>query len=521
MSEQEQAEAALGGSVTFVGAGPGDLSLMALAGAQAIERADVVVVEPGVTAEKLHAIGIDVHAEVIEVAEDQTAQLLAEVGRGRRVVRLAGSSCSAEAFHQSAVLPVLEHYRVEAQIIPAVSRAGHALVYSGVSPTPSVVNLDASQGITDDQPWPVAGTLVVWTDAQHLAAVAERGAREIGNRAELLLLTGLGTHSQRTTLTTWEQVATADVTGECYLICGPGIDPTVRSGLEWFASKPLFDWDVLVPRTKDSVNELQGELERLGANVTVVPTMSIEPPRTEQPMERAMRGIIDGHFGWLVFTSPVSVDAVMERLRELGLDSRALAGVRLASVGTGTLEALARYGLTPDFTPSPDVRAAGFASEFPACDELLDPINRVLVPSADVAVSELLAGLKRLGWEPEEVTAYRAVRAAPPPAEIRERIKTGMFDAVVFCSSTGVRNLVGIAGKPHNVSVITAVGPATAETCQQHGLRVDAVAPAPTPAALAGSLAHYAQQRRQNRLQQGLPIAKPSQRRRRRRRRAS
>ncbi|MFV0430274.1 MAG: uroporphyrinogen-III synthase [Arachnia sp.] len=509
---------AVGGSVTFVGAGPGDLELIALAGARAIGRSDVVVVEPGVSAADLAAAGIECDAELVTVAEDEAAQLIDEVSRGRRVVRLAGSSCSAETFHETALPAVLEQHRIGTRLIPAVSRAGCALVYSAVAPTRSVANFDASEGISDDEPWPMAGTVVVWTNAEHLAAVAARGAEELGGESEVLLLTGLGTSAQQTKPETWASAAAAIVEGECYLITGPGIDHLERQQLDWFTSKPLFDWNVLLPRTKDDLDYLASELARYGAAAEIVPTMAIEPPRTEQPMEKAMRGIIDGRFGWLVFTSPVTVDAVIERLASLGLDSRALSGVQVAATGRGTIEALAAHGLRPDFTPSPPAGPAELAGEFPAYDDLLDPIGRVLLPTADVAVADLMTALTRLGWEPEEVAAYRTVRAAPPPAEVRERIKSGMFDAVAFTSSTAVRNLIGIAGKPHAASVIVAIGQATARTCEMHGLRVDAVAPTPTSDAVAGALARFAEQRRAERVEQGLPDTKPSQRRRRRRR---
>ena len=49
---------------------------------------------------------------------------------------------------------------------------------------------------------------------------------------------------------------------------------------------------------------------------------------------------------------------------------------------------------------------------------MLDPINRVFLPRADIATETLAAGLVGLGWEVEDVTAYRTVRAAPPPAAI-------------------------------------------------------------------------------------------------------
>ena len=106
--------------------------------------------------------------------------------------------------------------------------------------------------------------------------------------------------------------------------------------------------------------------------------------------------------------------------------------------------------------PSGDQSAAGLLADWPAYDDVLDPINRVFLPRADIATETLVAGLIELGWEVEDVTAYRTVRAAPPAAEIREAIKTGGFDAVLFTSSSTVRNLIGIAGKPHASTVVAA-----------------------------------------------------------------
>ena len=81
------------------------------------------------------------------------------------------------------------------------------------------------------------------------------------------------------------------------------------------------------------------------------------------------------------------------------------------------------------------------------------------------------------------------MRAAPPPAPVREAIKTGGFDAVMFTSSSTVRNLVGIAGKPHQSTVVACIGPHTAKTAEEHGLRVDVLAEDSTPEGLAEALA--------------------------------
>ena len=115
----------------------------------------------------------------------------------------------------------------------------------------------------------------------------------------------------------------------------------------------------------------------------------------------------------------------------------------------------------------------GLLAEFPPYDDVLDPVDRVLLPRADIATETLSAGLRERGWEIDDVTAYRTVRAAPPPAETREMIKTGGFDAVCFTSSSTVRNLVGIAGKPHTRTLVACIGPKTAETAVEFGLRVD------------------------------------------------
>jgi uroporphyrinogen III methyltransferase / synthase len=142
--------------------------------------------------------------------------------------------------------------------------------------------------------------------------------------------------------------------------------------------------------------------------------------------------------------------------------------------------------------PSGEQSARGLLEDWPPYDDVLDPINRVFLPRADIATETLVAGLEELGWEVDDVTAYRTVRAAPPPAPTREAIKSGKFDAVVFTSSSTVRNLVGIAGKPHDSTVLVAIGPQTKATAQELGLRVDVMATKPDVTALVEGLAEHA-----------------------------
>jgi uroporphyrinogen III methyltransferase/synthase len=56
---------------------------------------------------------------------------------------------------------------------------------------------------------------------------------------------------------------------------------------------------------------------------------------------------------------------------------------------------------------------------------------------------------------------------------VREALRTGGIDAALFTSSSTVRNLVALAGRPHERTVIGVIGPQTAATAAELGLRVD------------------------------------------------
>ena len=218
-------------------------------------------------------------------------------------------------------------------------------------------------------------------------------------------------------------------------------------------------------------------LRAYGAMPCEVPTIAVEPPRTPAQMERADQGpgrrplrVDDLHLGQ---RGPRGVGEVRRaRPRRAPLRRRE---DRLHRRGDRRRGARLRHPARADPGRGADQR--GPAGRVRPHDEILDPVGRVLLPRADIATETLAAGLTERGWEVDDVTAYRTVRAAPPPAEIRDAIKSGGFDAVLFTSSSTVRNLVGIAGKPHARTVVAVIGPKTADTAAEFGLRVDVQPP--------------------------------------------
>jgi uroporphyrinogen III methyltransferase / synthase len=526
-SSGHAADARVPGWVALVGAGPGDENLLTVRAAVLIARADLVVaaqwlgdrlghlLKPGATL-------VDSDAQL------QDPKLLIKAAKaGQLAVRLfggdpflfAGAAADAVACAKA---------RVPFEVVPGVSAATAVPEYAGIPLTS-----DTSGEVRIVHASEVSRILV--TDGTLVIVGAETGPVDLGKMliaagwAETapFAITWNGTTTDQHTVVGALGSISADLKaagvslltahGPAVAVVGEGV--TAQAALSWFETKPLFGWRVLVPRTKEQSEEVCDLLRARGAVPEQVPTIAVEPPRTPQQMERAVKGLVTGRYQWIGFTSVNAVRAIREKFEEYGLDARAFAGVKVAAVGEQTAEALRAFGIMPDLVPDGEQSAEGLADAWPVYDEVLDPINRVLLPRADIATEGLLTRLTELGWEAEDVTAYRTVRAAPPPAPVREAIKGGGFDAVLFTSSSTVRNLIGIAGKPHAVTVIAVIGPQTAKTAAEFGLRVDVVAAKPSVSSLVEALAAHGAELRDAAIEAGEPVRRPSERRRGARRR--
>lgn len=462
------------GRIAFVGSGPGDAGLLTVRGRHLLGHASLVVTDPDVPAEivGMASDGAEVRPAVggpAEVAED----LAAQARIGRPVVRLvAGDPLTADAVVRE--VRAVAGTGIAFDVIPGVPGATAVPTYSGVA----LGSVHTEADVRGEVDWSALaaspGTLVLHATGDHLAqAAAELAERGLDPQLPVAVTASGATVSQRTIDTTLSSLAAdaGELQGPLVVTVGHAVSE--RAELSWWESRALYGWKVLVPRTKEQAGTMSERLWAHGAVSHEVPTISVEPPRSPAQMERAVKGLVDGRYQWVVFTSTNAVRAVWEKFREFGLDARAFSGVKIACVGESTAERVRSFGINPELVPSGEQSSDGLLQDFPPHDDILDPVDRVLLPRADIATETLAAGLRERGWEIDDVTAYRTVRAAPPPAETREMIKSGGFDAVCFTSSSTVRNLVGIAGKPHARTLVACIGPHTADTAREFGLRVD------------------------------------------------
>jgi uroporphyrinogen III methyltransferase/synthase len=481
------------GQVALAGAGTGQPGLLTVRAAEVLATADLVVVDLRCGDAVLVHVRPDAEVQRTEPGEPVGPVLVAAAKAGRNVVRLLpGDPFDAVEGAKEAEAVLRAKQRLE--VVPGVPSAVAVPAYAGLAlGVPRTV-----ARFEDVSRWSALagspGVLVLHVQAADVAKAAASLVEHGRKPGEQVAVTVAGTTAeQRTVLSTLDAVEgdVAGLTGEAVMVSG---DPVKKAEkLSWYESRPLYGWRVLVPRTRDQAGVVSAQLRSYGAVPIEVPTIAVEPPRTPAPMERAIKGLVDGRYSWVAFTSTNAVKAVREKLEEYGLDARAFSGIRVACVGDATAQAVRDFGISPDLVPTGEQSSEGLLADWDQCD---DPVDRVFLPRADIATDTLVAGLKDLGWQVDDVTAYRTVRAAPPPAETREALKGGGFDAVLFTSSSTVRNLVGIAGKPHDTTVLACIGPQTSATADELGLRVDVQAAKPDIATLVEALAAFAAARR-------------------------
>jgi uroporphyrinogen III methyltransferase/synthase len=242
----------------------------------------------------------------------------------------------------------------------------------------------------------------------------------------------------------------------------------LRDHLKWVERTPLFGRTIVVTRARATVSGFATALTRLGAEVVEFPTIETAPPRSYAALDRAIK-LID-RFDWIIFTSAMGVESLVERMKSRGRDIRDLGRASIAAIGPATAARLADYALRVKAVPD-EYRAEQI---IPAIG-----IKRIrgkcfLIPRAEVAREALPEILRAKGAKEVVVApAYRTIK--PKRAQVdrmRELLASGKIDLVTFTSSSTVTNfceLIGTSGKGIKAA---AIGPITAATAEEREFEV-------------------------------------------------
>lgn len=236
---------------------------------------------------------------------------------------------------------------------------------------------------------------------------------------------------------------------------------------------PLAGLRVLVTRPVEQAAKLADLILAAGGTPVLYPTIRVEPIPGAALVDSLLRtGAVD----WVVFTSPAAVRY------GLGPESAAaLAGKRIAAVGSETAKTLAEAGLIVDVLPD-DERQEGLAEAL----AYLGAGTRVLFPQAAEGRTWLADELRRQGCMVEVVSVYQTMPlrhlAAPTP-----------FDIATFASPSALRAFVTHVGADSLARAkVAVIGPTTAASAAELGVRVDVVSDRPSADALVAALIAHA-----------------------------
>ncbi len=460
--------------VYLVGAGPGDPGLITQNGVAALRRAAVVIYDslanralldlcPGDCEQIFVGKSASHHTltqdRINDLLVEQAQRLLSVRGSAQRVVvRLKGGD--PYIFGRGGEEgKYLEAAGISFAVIPGITSGLAGPAYAGIPVThrelTSTVTLitgheQEKAGVAAEDATPrvnykalasLGGTLVFYMGVKNLpeicASLMEHG---LSGQTPAAVIRQATLPQQQVVVGVVADIARlareAGIKAPAITIIGHVV--SLRDTLNWFERQPLFGVTVLVTRTRQQAGALTGQLTQLGARVLEAPTIEIVESEEVATVDAALKNITT--MDCVVFTSANGVEAAWNRLRMLGLDSRALPA-KVAAVGTATAAALERIGIMADVLPEEFIGeklSIGLQQHFGAgglagC--------KVLLLRADIARPVLKEQLEHAGAKVVDVPIYQTRAPAALPAEVLTALAAGEIQWITFTSASTARNL--------------------------------------------------------------------------------
>jgi len=476
------------GKVFLVGAGPGDPGLITVRGLELVRTADVIVHDQ-LGAPAFLAMAKP-GAELIDAGKrsgdhtlpqnDINSLLVVRAKAGKLVVRLKGGDPLVFG-RGGEEMDELHRAGIPFEVVPGVTSAIAGPAYAGIpithrSCTPAlaiVTGHEADGKGASNIPWSSLagiGTVVFLMGVKTLASIA-RHLIEAGKPAEtpVAVIERATSPLQRTVTGILSDIDSkareAGIKPPALIVVGDVV--RYREQLAWFEKRPLFGRTIVVTRARAQASDLSAALRARGADVIECPTIQIEPLSPNPEFD----AFIENHkeYNDLVFTSVNGVDGFVSGLVERGRDLRVLAGKRIVCIGPATADAFRTRGIMPDAIPETYVAE----SLLPLFERRIP--GRVAVLRAEQAREMLPDALRKIGYSVDVIPLYRTIYGKPDTTILVDALRSGRVDAVTFTSSSTVERFLealdGTGIGPGSIPGV-AIGPVTAETCRERGVKL-------------------------------------------------
>ncbi len=482
---------------------------MTLKGKAALERADSVIFDylaneailrfapPG--CERILVGKRGGHATLPQ--DEINRMLILKARAGRAVVRLKGGDPFIFARGGEEAL-ALARAGIPFEVVPGVSSGYAAAAYAGIpvthreiassvafitghedphKPQPSLEGAKFSAG---------AGTLVLFMGVKNLPRITQSLIRRGHPPGTPAAVIRWGTRAAQQVIEgTLGEIARKARHVEPPAITIIGEVVRLRSQLRWFERLELFGRRIVVTRAREQAANLIEPLEALGAEIVEIPCLEIRPPKSWEPLDRAIQRLET--FDYLLLTSANGARLFLERLAVNGRDGRDLKGLTIGAIGPATAAELAKASIRADFVPD-EYQAEGLIKCLAGRDLRGQAF---LIPRAKIARDLLPRTLRQRGARVEVVEAYQTVGPRFAARDLARWLDPPP-DAVTFASSSAVMNFFKLLTprlkqKLLRKTQLVSIGPVTSATIRQLGYQVNVEAEQSTLPALVRALRAY------------------------------
>jgi uroporphyrinogen III methyltransferase/synthase len=236
--------------------------------------------------------------------------------------------------------------------------------------------------------------------------------------------------------------------------------------------KLLIGKRILITRAREQSGEFVAGLKKMSAEVIEFPTIEIVPPSSWKTLDRAIAQLKS--YDWILFTSVNGVNFFFQRLRERAKDRRSLSGSKICAIGPATAEQLKKMRVHVDYIPEEFI-AESILRGF---EKMEVRGKRILLARAKKARDILPEGLRGMGAEVDIAEAYRTVIPGGGAKRLKQLLETGKIDMITFTSSSTVSHFIDLLKKVGLKKLlqgvaIACIGPITAQTAMEYGMKVE------------------------------------------------
>jgi uroporphyrinogen III methyltransferase/synthase len=251
------------------------------------------------------------------------------------------------------------------------------------------------------------------------------------------------------------------------------IGPTARTEARrnWFMRRPLFGKRIVITRDRQGNDSFGAMLSAQAAEPIPFDTIRIIDGTQDAEVQRTLTGLSD--YDWIFFTSANGVRHVFAALARMNRDARALAGPKIACIGSESAACLAGFGVRADFVPTRFTSKA--MVEELSQQESFAGQNIVLLRSG-IAPDDLPRALSHLGGIVTDCPVYTVQSQRNDPKELLMQLSNNRIDWITFTSSSTVRSFfeqVPFDRVAASTARIASIGPETTRQLQALSARID------------------------------------------------